>query len=101
MMDKIEGGIVSKNSLGQTQTKMKKVTPKDSDYFLSGVEIREAENGFIVSCRYRMTEKTRKEYSAKGCYDTYRDSEESVFPDHEKAIDFIAGEIRKLKPGGS
>jgi hypothetical protein len=92
---------VSRNSLGETQTKMRKVTPKDEDYYLCGVDIREAENGFIVSCRYKMTEENRKKYAAKGCYDTYRDSSESVFPDHEKAIDFIAAEIRKLKPASS
>jgi hypothetical protein len=89
--------MVSSTAEGSTQTKMPAPKPKDEDYSLSGVRIRQAENGVVVSCDYSMDQSTKDKYRGRGCYDTYREPKDYVFDSHTKAAEFITKEIGKLK----
>lgn len=86
---------VSKTEIG-SKVEMSAKKPKDSDYYLSSINIEPAQNGVIINCNYRMKEKVRNSYRNQGIYDTYKDGPKTIFDDYDDASEFVLAELKKL-----
>lgn len=74
--------------------------PNLKDFYLSGVDIEPAENGFIVNCRYTMKPAMKATLRKKEQYcDTYREPAKHVFEDKAGAVKFLIAEVSKLEEG--
>lgn len=82
------------------KVKIGKKEPNKKDYYLSGLDIEPADNGFIVNCRYTIQPKVKIAMRKKEEYcDTYREPEKHVFEDKADAVKFITAEVAKLQEG--
>lgn len=100
--------MASDSPEGQVTRKKGYVPDDNKDYDLCSIEISEAENGVVVSCRYTLNktakakvEKSRAAGASCPYYDSYGDQEKHVFEDKAAAVKFINSELTSMWGNGS
>ena len=85
-----------------TVTRKKKYEPEDEDYELSNIGIEDAENGVVISCRYRLTDEAKAKIKKSSgdnypSFYSYEDGDEKhVFEDRAAAMKFINDELKEM-----
>ena len=85
-----------------TVTRKKRYEPTDDDFELTNIGIDDAENGVVITCRYRLKDETKDKMKKAGgdnypsFYSYENDGEKHVFEDKAAALKFITGELREM-----
>lgn len=78
----------------------KKYEPEDKDYELRGIDIEDALNGVVVSCRYELKRDVKDKMRKLEQYpDSYCPPEKKVFQKKADAKNFIMEELDEMWSG--
>ncbi len=93
-----------------TATRKKRYEPTDDDYDIAGIEIDEAENGVVITCRYKLkpeVEAKMRKASENGGPSPYSycdfdsNREKHVFETQDAAKKFIMSELNDMWGDGA
>ena len=84
-----------------TVTRKKRYEPEDKDYELSNIGIDDAENGVVITCRYRLKEDVKEKMRkmalnggpSPSFYEYENNDEKHVFENRADAMKFINDEL--------